>query len=304
MEIHSSAVSSGYNYGDINDIYGGRGYIGAWAKIYGNQLDQRKRHQIDGYLATATGLALGGDWRITETAAFGVGLSYTKENSTDKTPAENKVGIKSFQSTFYGWYEPYDSVYVDSMVGVASHKYNTTRFINIGTLSKIATAQFYGIHYGFQTDVGYVFLTSDEFYVAPFARAKITYLDIDKYTENGAGGLDLSVANDDLDETILGIGLRLAMKRDYVQAIYVPELSALLAYDFSGSTQEMMSNFLGGGNPFYTNSIRPAQLIQLYGLSVNAHTSDGYTATVKFNFEYRNHFFGYNGYFQLHYTWN
>jgi hypothetical protein len=303
---------NGVNYGDSNVIDLTTGRFGAWFKVFGEIDDQHKRHQIEGYRADAVGISLGGDWKISPYALIGVAESLSKINTKDYTSAQNKVNINSYQTTFYGWFQPMQmcssalapSLYIDTMLGVATHKYDTLRNINIGTVNAQSTANFFGLQYGAQMDVGYAFISSDDWYVAPVARFKYTYLQLDDYSETGAGGLSLNVLNDDLDEVIAGIGIRLAAVKNYVQAIYVPEFSVMLLYDFAGSVQQSQSNFLAGGNPFYTNSIKPAQYIQLYGLGINAYTSDNYTFSIKVNFEHRDHFYGYDGFMQLHYKWD
>ncbi|MBI2791421.1 MAG: autotransporter domain-containing protein [Gammaproteobacteria bacterium] len=301
---------NGVNSGDSNVIYlGGRG-VGAWVKAYGTIADQHKRHQIEGFRADATGLAIGADWSITDYFTIGVAESVTKVKTTENTSAQNTLKTRSNQTTFYGWYQPMEpctgeaiGLYVDTMLAVASDKYQSTRFIYINTINNAASAEFYSLHYGAQADIGYV-ISSDNWFVAPVARLRYTYLNIDSYSEEGAGGFNLNVVNNTIDETVAGLGLRVATKLDYIQAIYVPEASAMLLYDFSGRAQQMQATFLGGGNPFYIDSIKPAQLIQLYGLGITAYTSDHYSFTIKGNFEYRNEFFGYNGYMQLHYQWD
>jgi uncharacterized protein with beta-barrel porin domain len=302
---------NGVNYGDSNVIYLGNRGVGAWFKVYGTIADQHKRHEIDGFRADATGYAIGGDWSITDYFTIGVAESLTKIDVTEHNQLQNTVKARSNQTTFYSWYQPSDpctgkgiGLYIDTMLAVSSDKYQTVRFIDINTIDNAASAEFYSLHYGAQADIGYVALTSDNWFVAPVVRFKYTYLQIDDYSETGAGGFDLNVINDDVDETIAGLGLRVAGKFDYIQAIYVPEASAMLLYDFSGRAQQMQSTFIGGGNPFFIESIKPAQLIQLYGLGITAYTSDGYAFTIKGNFEYRNEFFGYNGYMQLHYQWD
>ncbi|MBN9288805.1 MAG: autotransporter domain-containing protein [Gammaproteobacteria bacterium] len=294
---------NGVSFGDISEIYGTRGHFGAWVKAYASTYDQHKRHEIEGFKADATGLAIGGDWSLTQDVAIGIAESYTKVNTKDYTDQQNSIQDVSYQTTIYSWIQPYDSIYVDAMIGVATHEYQTLRNIVIGNFAATANAKFYSLQWGAQIDTGFVFLNDDNWYVSPMARFRFTHLDIDTYSEYGAGGVGLNVKNNALDEAIAGIGLRLALKKDYYQAIYVPEISAMLLYDFAGQVMQSQSVFLGVSDPFYTDSIKPAQLIQLYGLSVNAHTSDSYTFTIKFNFEKRNEFWGYNGFAQLRYQW-
>ncbi|MBS0290546.1 MAG: autotransporter domain-containing protein [Proteobacteria bacterium] len=303
---------NGVNYGDRNVVTLGSGVFGAWIKAYGSIIDQHKRHYIEGFQSDVAGLAVGGDWNLNNFATIGIGQSYTKVNTTDNTDQRNTVNVKSNQTTFYGWFVPFDvcqenarqTIYMELMLALATHKYDTTRNIAIGNINASAMATFYGWHYGAQSDIGYAFISSDNYLVAPLARFRYTYLDIGNYSETGAGGLNLSVINDDLDEAVAGLGIRLAWVKNFIQAVYVPEVSVVLLYDFAGRVQESQSNFLGGGEPFYTNSIKPAQYIQQYSAGITAYTSDGYAFTIKGNFEHRDHFFVYNGYMQLNYEWD
>ncbi|MBS0285779.1 MAG: autotransporter domain-containing protein [Proteobacteria bacterium] len=302
-EVRDYELYNGVNYGDRNVINFGSNHFNAWAKVYGTIVDQHKREQVEGFLADAAGIGIGWDWRLTNQALVGLALSGNKVETTDDTTAQNKIETWSYQATFYGWFEPMQSVYFDTMLAIASHKYDTTRNMQIGSFVGNATANFIGTQYGAQTDIGYA-IKDENWVVAPYVRGRYTYLHISDYSEVGAGGIDLSVQNGPIDEMIAGVGLRIAGIRDYIQAVYVPEATATLLYDFAGKEQAIQANFLGGGGFFYVNGLKPAQIIQQYSLGVNAYTNDGYNAALKFIFEYRNEMFAYNGYLQLSYQWD
>ncbi len=303
-EIRNYELYNGVAYGDRNVIGLGINRFRTWAQVTGTILDQHKLNEVEGFKADAVGVSVGGDWRITNESVVGGAFSFMKVETNDNTTAENKVETWSYQATVYGWFQPWESIYFDAMLAVATHKYDTLRNMQIGNYTANATATFLGTQYGVQTDIGYAFLNDDNWYVAPYVRGRYTYLDIGRYSEKGAGGINLAVDNDPIDEMIAGIGLRIAAKRDYVQAIYVPEISATLLYDFAGTAQSMQSNFLGGGGFFYITGLSPQQLIQLYSLGVTAYTNDGYSAQLKFNFEHREQLFGYNAFLQISYQWD
>ncbi len=303
-EIRNYELYNGVSYGDRNVIAFGTTRFRSWAHVNGTILDQHKRDQIEGFKSELVGVAVGSDWRLTNEALVGAALSYNKVTTLDYTTAQNKVETESYQATVYGWFQPWESIYFDTMLAAASHNYDTLRNIQFGNFPANASATFLGMQYGVQTDVGYAFGTQENWYVSPYARFRYTYLDIGKYTEKGAGGINLSVKNEPIDEMIGGLGIRIAAMRDYVQAVYVPEVSATLLYDFAGTAQALQSSFLGGGGTFYISSVKPQQLIQLYSLGVTSYTSDGYVAQLKFSFEHREQLFGYNAFLQLSYQWD
>ncbi len=302
---------NGVNYGDAN-VIGLSGRFGVWIRGDLTTIDQHKRHEIEGFRADSTGFALGFDWIANDFATVGISETLTKVDTKDATSQQNTLKDYSYQTTIYANFVPYElcqanstqTVYIETMAAIASHKYQTARNIVIGNLVDQAVAKFYGFHYGVQGDVGYAFISADNYLVAPFARFRYTYLDVDSYAETNAGGLSLLVQHDPIQEMVGGLGVRLAIKRDFIQAIYVPEFSFALLYDFAGQAESMQANFLGGGSPFYVDGIKPAQYIQQYGAGITAYTSDGYSFTVKGNFEHRNELFGYNVYLQLRYAWD
>lgn len=310
---------NGVSYGDSGlspsafskidtNVFHNRGTYGGWVKLYGTYYEQMKRTvdsrnlTVDGYTGESTGYAVGADWAPSDFFVFGVAGSYAKVNSTDETAQQNTIDLESYMATFYSWYQVTPHFYVDTMIGIASHEYDMKRNINIGTISLTAQGQPYGFQYGGQIDIGYAF-SADNSLVAPYVRGKYTNLKIGTYTEIGAGGLNLQVENEPVEETILGVGLRIAFLMNYVEALYVPEISATILYDFSDDALQSQSIFMGGTPPFYTDSIEPPAFMQIYSASLSAYTGDNYAFSVKFNFEHRDHFFAYNGYMQLNYSW-
>lgn len=274
---------------------------GAWVQGYGAILDQHRRHEVDGYLGDAAGFALGMDWGRTG-KLVGAAVNFTQSHMVGHTEDQNVQDLQSVQGTVYSWLDLTNDLYLDTMIGFAHHHYKTRRNIGVGTVTTAGFGDFYGIHYGAQAELGYAFLY-DFLTVSPITRLRFTHMLIDDYSEQGAGGLSLMVQNQSLNELVGGIGVRLLGKMEFAQAVYAPEFSFMLAYDFYGDEQITSSRFLGGGPLFPTIGVKPAQTMMLFDLGVNVHTYDAYIFTVKGELDMRDHYYGYSGWVQLYRSW-
>lgn len=290
--------NSGYNYGDSVHQAANQG---AWIQGYGAVVDQRFRNEVEGYLGDASGFAIGMDWGR-QGALVGGALNFTQSHFVGQTEDENVQNVQSVQGSVYSWIDLTDDVYMDTQAGFAMHHYKTRRNIGIGTVTTAGFGDFYGVHFGAQTEIGYAFLY-DNLIVAPLTRFRYTRMSIDDYSENGAGGLSLTVQNQGLNEFIGGIGLRVVGKKEFAQAVYAPEASFMLAYDFYADAQATSSRFLGGGPVFPTIGNKPPQTMMLIDLGVNVHTYDSYIFTVKGELDLRDHYYGYSGWVNLYRSW-
>lgn len=290
---------TGQNYGDSSD-----GITGVWIRGYGSLLNQKFYKNWDGYKGDSVGYAMGADWGSIESIIAGFALSYTNTHTVGSSQQANIVNIRSIQGTFYTWFEPFQSIFMDVLFGFSSNRYDSRRNIGIGTLTTSAFATFNGYQYAVQTDVGYAF-TYDTIYVAPIGRFKYSYLGIDSYTEEGAAGINLSVDNDSLNEMTGGVGFKLVGSKKFAQARYVPALCVLVLYDFYGDGQDTSSNFIGGGGLFPTDGPRPSHAYYLLEAGVTAYTYDRYAFEIKYDLQIRDryHYYGNSLYMQLRGEW-
>lgn len=310
-------VDSGENFGDQTTVTCGtegcfyrvlpgrirRNQIGLWAEGFGAVIDQAIRDQVEGYHAEAGGAMIGFDAGDLGRATVGGAISWVNIHSVSRNDTHTVLDTIGYQGTFYGWFSPYDGYFVDTLLGFATQKYRQRRNININdVIVQTAHSKFYGINLAAQMDVGYAFLYKAAI-VAPTIRARYSRLSVDNYTEVGLGGLDLAVKSSGYNEFVLGAGVRVGGKFNLYDAIYSPEFSVLVLNDFYNTPEAYTASFIGGGGPFLTQGRAPGSVFSLWGLGITAETPDGYTATLRYELEVRDHFYGNSGYFQLRYEW-
>lgn len=290
-------AANGVNYGDL----GGSGSV--WGKLLGAHLSQKERGGVPGYRAKAAGVALGADWGFNDCTTFGLAASYAKVNVDDKNPSPKDQSIKSWQGTAYGWWEFCDGWYLDAMAGIGSNHYKLNRVINVNTIHTAANSSFNGTQYGAQADLGWSFLDCDTYYVAPFARLKYIHLNLDDYAESGAGDLSLDVQNRNAKEFLGGIGFKVGSLYQACEYLIVPELTAMIGYDFTLDGEQPFAGFIGGGPFFVTDGIKPGRTVFDLGLGVNAHICNNAILGLKYNLELRSKFVGNALQLQYNYFW-
>ncbi len=290
-------MRQGLNYGDYSNKWG------VWGDVFGAHLNQEDLESVNGYHANAAGLVVGGDWEFTECTLIGLAASYTKANVSGKGEAPKDQGIKSWQATIYGWYEPTEKIFIDAMLGIADQRFHTNRVITANVVSSAANASFNGTLYGVMGDIGYAIVNNATYYAAPLFRIKYNSLDLGSYTESGAGGLSLTVDGQNLNEFSCGLGFRLASTYVKQKITWVPELSAILSYDFVIDNEQTTSSFLGGGIAFDTNGAIPGKTIFDLGLGLNAYLNSYSIVTIQYNLELRDEYMSNSGFLKYYYYW-
>lgn len=271
-----------------------------WVKGLGANLNQKFRQGIHGYKAKGGGVAIGADWGFNDCTTFGLAASYTKVNVDDKSPSPKDQDIKSWQGTAYGWWEFCEGLYVDGMLGIGSNRYKNNRVIHVNDIFTGVQASFDGTQYGAQGDFGWSFVDCDTYYFAPFMRLKYIHLKLDDYTENG--DLGLHVSNRRNNEFMGGIGFKTGALNQRCDALIVPELTALLAYDFTNDGEQTLANFTIGTPAFETNGIPPGRTIFDLGLGLRAHAFNS-IFSLKYDLVLRSKFTANSIYLQYNYLW-
>lgn len=296
VHMGSTEPQSGINSGD--------GQGGSfWIQGLGAHLNQKERQGIAGYKAKGGGVALGSDWDLNDCTTLGLVASYTKVSVDDKNIHPKDQNIHSWQATAYGWWQWAAGWYLDAMFGAATNHYKTNRVIDVNQIQTATRASFDGAQWGAQADLGWSYDCNLAYY-APFVRLKYIALNLKDYSEEGAGAFDLQVQNANTEEFLGGIGIRIGNTFERRSAWYVPEISAMIAYDFKNDGEQTLAGFLGGGPAFNTDGLIPGRVIFDLGIGLNAYLSDCSILEAKYNLELRSQFVSNALYLQYHFLWS
>lgn len=273
-----------------------------WGKGYGSYLNQKMRKGIDGYDGWNAGTALGADRLFNNNTVLGIsgGYAYGKVDSNINNA---KTDINSGQGTIYAGYQdevyPY---YIDAAGTFAWNWYGGKRNITIGSINRIANADYDGQQYGLYIGGGCKILLEDILELTPTASLRWSHLRLAGYTETGADSMDLTVKAQNYDILQSGLGAKLARPMEMGSGVFTPEVHGQWLYDFIGDNMVMTSAFTGGGASFNSNGAKPAQSSFDVGGKLTFAMSNGVNVIGACDSEIKDGFFAIYGSMELMYN--
>lgn len=265
----------------------------AWVQAFGSAANQGIRNGIAGYSADTVGMAFGADTdELVEGYRTGLAFSYASTDVDSKSSNNASTDIDSYQLTAYGSTE-IDEYFVDGMVSVGFNDYEGTRTVSgVGT----ASADYDGMQYGAKVEVGRNYAELYGATITPVAGLQYSMLDIDEYTETGAGGANLKVDTETSHALIARVGAKARWNLEGPAGLsYMPELRAGLSYDLIGDEQESTANFTGGGTSFNTTGSKVAQFGVNLGASVTITEGDGFEVLASYDAEVKDDYNSHSG---------
>ena len=286
---------TGVSTGD--DMYKG---LDVWAQGYGSYLHQDPRQLSQGYNASIWGTALGFDIPLISDIRIGACFGFAQDYIRGKDNS-NRTNVNAYQWTIYGEYSK-DAFYLDLSGAFAFNTYDASRQINVGPgINRTASADYNGEQYQVYVEGGYT-LGHKKLNITPLASFQYQHLYLQKYTESGAGALDLTVKQQNYDLAQTGLGVKLDYPMDTKYGRFVPELRVKWLYDWIGDAQQTASAFSGGGASFATNGFDPAQSAWDFGVKLTMFTNNSWILAANYDFELKDDFYGHYGYGNAKYS--
>jgi len=237
--------------------------------------------------ATAGGFQAGYDGLATDNLLIGYSGGYTQTNLdvTDRASAGN---AKSIQSGVYVGYTR-EAWFTNGAMAYIAGSNDNSRTIRYSGINEQSSANFNSRAYTTFLETGYSFHQRDAWTLEPALSLRQTHLSQDGFTESGAPGLDLTVADRSLNSVVssLGVGLKRLFFQD---ASHPLALNASVAWEHElANTHDALSAHFAetsGGSDFTvegTPRSRDAAAIGLEGhvpVRTNLEVFGSYTATV------------------------
>jgi uncharacterized protein with beta-barrel porin domain len=223
---------------------------------------------------------------------------------------DSRLKIKSYQGSLYGaWNDFASGWFGTAVVGGGGNRYDGRRTIDISTPAgdffDVKTAEYGGWQVTAKGIVGKTLGDPFGLSVSPFVSLRYTHLHINGYTEDGVtdDALSLTVADQDYDAVLPGVGIRLAAPFQAGGATMLPWVRATYQYDAIGDRQTLSSTFGGDlGTPpssFSTQGGLPGRHVINVGAGVNLFTGGPFSMALNYDYELRDDSFqGHSGYLQ------
>ncbi|MCE0496397.1 MAG: autotransporter domain-containing protein, partial [Methylacidiphilales bacterium] len=197
---------------------------------------------------TASNATAGISFRMTNNLAAGVLFNYAHTDA--KTDSNgSKTEVNSYSPGVYAtWFDK--GFYVNGLFSYGYNTYSNTRVIPF--LASTASSSPTGEQYVGNLDLGYDFQPKNhhEWVLGPTAGLTYTHLDIDSFTESGAGPADLSVNSQNLDSLRSQLGAHVVYQARAGSLLFQPNFIALWQHEYLNNPGITSQLNIPGTSPF------------------------------------------------------
>jgi outer membrane autotransporter protein len=261
-----------------------------WMNGFGNVSSQDDKDGVKGYDANTYGASAGIDTdTLVDGMTTGLAFSYGRSTVDSNAASGASTDIDNYQITGYGSRVFDGGYFINGQAAVGLAKYGEERNTGIGT----ASADYDGIQYSAKLEGGKDF-TCDWWTFTPLASAQYSFVDLDKYTESGAGALTVDSKNFNVLD--LGLGAQVAYNMPLVDGSTLrPVARAKYIYRAGDNTLETNSRFVAGGAAFTTQGVEASRSSADLGAGLTWSTVDGVDLSLDYDADLRSDFVGHTG---------
>jgi len=206
-----------------------------------------------GFGSTTIGTTAGIDYRVTDNLALGVAVGYVSNNTDLKNNLGN-VDIDGYNVSVYSNFVQ-DNFYTDAVVSYGWNNYEMRRKIAFD--NRTATANPDGNQLSVDVNSGYN-IKSGNFSVGPTVGVRYDRVNIDRYTEEGAGSLNMAVEDQKAESVVLSLGAQASVSISTGTGEVIPYVRASYEHEFANDRREIETELVSQpGIPMSTTTDRP-----------------------------------------------
>jgi outer membrane autotransporter protein len=271
---------------------------GVWGRAIATSGEQDEIDRVDGYDYDTVGMMFGYDMKFGSQILAGINAGYL---STDVDSGVNtEQDVDSFVVGVYGTWSPSD-LYVDFGVAYNAADIDYTRDAVIGASTFKIDGETDADTFVLYSNLGYNLYYGEKWIVTPEVGIQYSTTDIDGYTEDGVGALDVKDDSVDLFSTTV------ALKYQYLLTdAFNFKFNAAWNHEFSSDNQsEMKSRYVASGAGaayFKTEGIDVDDDKFALGLGGKFLITDSFYFDVDYTYEFADEFDAHTGQVSMKYT--
>ena len=223
----------------------GRGFT-VWVKPYGETFTQNNKEAVNGFTASAYGVAAGADTLIRPDVRLGgaVSLGNTNFNFAGSQSGNTATDL-SFQAGVYGTYFA-NNFFFDGIGAFGLHSYDTKE--NISAFGSQRISDYNGVQFSAKVTGGYDWHAASGMVVTPSVTFQEIHVDMDAHRTSGAGVFNLNVSGQHFDVMQLKLGGRVAYPMPRPSGwVFTPEAHAYYVRNLILSRVQSSASFVTGG---------------------------------------------------------
>ena len=252
-----------------------------WAKRYRTWSTQGSKGLLSGYNGITDGMILGFEKPMKQSLA-GVAVNWFTTN-VDSGDALNQQQVLGYGLTAYGAF-PMQSAGLNISWQLGGYKLGNKGQRIIPVPGAIAQSKYDALGIMANLSAAHPVQITDDLTISPKVSYQYSAIWQDRYTETGAGSLNLNVRGQHSKQSIGAIGADLSYT--------LPSGNQLLAnlqagHDFGAEDVSVTSSFVGGGPAFTVSGRTPGKTVYQAGAQFIGHLKDGLTYKFSYDLSYR-----------------
>ena len=264
----------------------------AWIQGFGATGEQDERDNVSGYDVDSVGFALGLDTEnVAEDLTVGVSVAYANTDVESDAISNAETEIDSYQIALYGDYDLSNTAFITAQLAYMWSDNETTR--NPGGVSSLVANG----DYDSDTFIANATLGNDyhmghgSLVLTPSVSANYVHYSADSYTETGAGTANLSVNSDSMNIFELGLGVNAEWSFEQANGSWFkPSVGVGVRHDLIGDEYQATNQFAGSTTSFEVEGYDPAQTTFDAGVGFKYYTTDSWTISADYNYEFKSDF--------------
>ena len=127
----------------------------------------------------------------------------------------------------------------------------------------------------------------EDVYFTPTAGVSYAYLIPERYTETGAGELNMKVVPEHVASLVVSLGARMHTQHTLASTVLEPFITAGVSSDVFSDEISSMNQFTGGGDDFQAAGHKVSLIGGNLGLGLNAHYSSRWSSHLRYDLNWQ-----------------
>jgi len=248
--------------------------------------DKNTTTRETGFDYNAYGLTGGMDFRLNNMVVMGVALGYGSTNADYKNSMGN-MDMEGYSLSVFGTLYKQDQYYIDAIVNLTRNNFDSSRtFIDPNGFAQTAVSDTSGDVLTVGLGMGYEY-NNNNVTIGPFARLNYTKVNIDAFSETGAGPWSVQFDEQNINSFEAVVGMQASKTISKSWGVMVPQLRVELVHQFENESRIINSRFTGAvQNGITTNLLQttdaPDRNYFNISLATSAQFSHGRSAYLQY----------------------
>jgi len=261
----------------------GESMTSPWGVFVSGVFGRVKREQTsqeDGFTLQTLGMTLGADYRLNEKLIAGGAMGFARSD-VDISNNAGDMAVDGINFAGYATYYISQKTYIDGIVSYNRHRYDSTRNIrfvlNNNAVDAQAKSKPDGRLLALSMGAGHEFYVKQGWLASAEGRLDYASSTIGAYDETGAGGLNLSLEEQQSDSLVSSLGLQTSYAHSTRWGVLVPQLNMGWQHQFKGDAIRIKGQFINDrfGTTFQFKTDNPDRDYFGLGLGLSAVLPNG-----------------------------